>query len=343
MPRKTKTRAVAAQTSRATRANLGRPAPRTAWFIFGSNESLLTNYDLVERAGRVRWNGSRHAEIGDIVFFYYIAPEQAIHFVARVTSQPVRELWNRGGYQWWVDCDSMIRIEPIHLSEIRDAFGEERLLVYARGGMYIRPDIANRLIEKARPKFWISMRDLDKVLCEVVGRKELGEPSTITLDGLRELESADLTFEAEVEYHVLEPLLRLARIEQQSIIRKLDLPNRKTADYAAKDQSGQKVRCIIEAKLNLGKRSNWQKNRHVKQAREYAKMCKAPGFVVMDRDRIVCFRTPDELPCLVLDRTTLDESGLSALRAHILNENRVHPNDRQDRPSSKTRPRRRGR
>jgi hypothetical protein len=36
--------------------DLDLPQPRSAWFVFGSDESLLTDDDLVESAGRVRWN-----------------------------------------------------------------------------------------------------------------------------------------------------------------------------------------------------------------------------------------------------------------------------------------------
>lgn len=346
MPKKAKTRTlkkVGRQKTPVARVSADCPAPRSAWFVFGSNESLLTNADLLERGGKVHWTAPMNAEIGDIVFFYFISPEQSVHFMARVASQPVRKLWNQRGYQYWADCDSMIRIQPIHLTEIREIFGEKRLLVYAKGGMYICPDFANRLIEKTHAKCWSSIRDPDKVLRRVGGRTELGQPNSITLDGLRELASADFMAEAEVEYHVLEPLFRLAQIGQRSIIRKLDLPKRKTADYAVIETGAstakrrrQKVLCIIEAKLNLGKRNNWAKNRHVKQAREYAKMCKAPGFVVMDRDRFVCFRTREKFPCLVLDRASLARNGLSALRAHLLNEKAARPIVGPDHPTSKT-------
>jgi hypothetical protein len=77
---------------------------------------------------------------------------------------------------------------------------------------------------------------------------------------------------------MLEPLLRLAGVyDEAEVVRKWDLPDNLTADYAVLD-SGRKVLCIIEAKLNLGKRGNWQTNPHVKQAREYAEMCNAPRF-----------------------------------------------------------------
>lgn len=289
------------------------PKPRSAWFVFGSDESFQSDDDLAEAGGIGEWTATRNVEVGDILFFYFIAPKTAVHFVARATSKPVRDTWSGGAPQWWVKYDSMIRIDPpITLSEIRKIFGEERLLLYCQGGKYIRPDFANSLLEKAG--IISPSKQCEKnALRRVIGKKELGDPNTITLAGLRKLKSARFVSEEDVEYHVLEPLLRLAQVEKYARIqRRYDLPNNKTADYAALDgQNG--VLCIIEAKLHVS-------NAAVSQAREYATTCNAPVFVLIDCDRVLCYRTHEETPRLTIDRKRLDDNSLRALRAHILNQ-----------------------
>ncbi len=320
------------QKALATGAFVNSAEPQSAWFVFGSDSSFMSDDDLFECLGEAEWTSSKHAKKGDILFFYFIAPYRAVHLVARASRDPYID-WQSG--RWFIEYESMVRIKPISLSEIRELFDEKRLLMYCRDGKWIRPDFANRLLDHMVVEYRVEKEDIHRVRQRVVGNMELGKSASITLDELRQLQSYHFICEEEVEYHVLEPVLRLAQLEYPvRVQRRFDLPKRKTADYAAIEsidgRSTQRVRCIIEAKLNLGKGGNWSTNRHVEEARQNAEMCNAPGFVVMDRDRFVCFPTQDENPCLVLNRTTLDENGLSALRAHILNQKTAHPIVRQD-------------
>jgi len=293
------------------------PEPRSAWIVFGSDESFLTDDDLSAFGGSGKWTAGKNVEIGDTLFFYFIAPEKAIHYVARACSEPwYDESWR----QWYVAYDSMVRIEPITKADISTMFAEERFLPYFSGAKYLRPDFANRLLVRAKVAFspFDSARDI--ALQRVVGRRELGDPKTVSLDDLRRLDSTAFVYEEDVEYYFVEPLLRLAGVGSQARIQRgYDLPKRKTADYAALDR-GQKVLCIIEVKRELSKEKEWRNGSNYGQARDNARACKAPGFVLMDRDRIFCFRTVDEVPCLTLDRSSLGSDGLRALRAHILGQ-----------------------
>lgn len=307
------------------------PAPRSAWILFGSDISFPSDDNLAQTSGRGEWTAPKNVEIGDTLFIYFISPKKAIHFVARAASKsfPGEEPLSTarvGASRWWVKYDSMIRIRPISLNEIREVFQEKWLLLYCADGKYLRPDFANRLLERPQVAFAPTGQCTKNSLRRVIGKKELGDPKSITLDGLRRLQSSAFIYEEDVEYHVLEPLLRLARVKA---IRRYDIQvkirNRlryKTADYAVLD-GPDKVLCIIEVKLDPCEGKDWERNRDLLQAREYAKKSKAPVFVLIDRDRVFCFRTHDELPCLTIDRRALDEDGLSALRAHILGERRA--------------------
>ena len=64
--------------------------PVNAWLLIGDEASYPTATDL--REGRTYWNfdsiwtGPRQAQPGDLLFFYFIAPRKAIHFVARAAA-----------------------------------------------------------------------------------------------------------------------------------------------------------------------------------------------------------------------------------------------------------------
>ena len=289
------------------------PEPRSAWFLFGSEDSFSSDDDLMEYDGTGEWNGPKHVEIGDVLFFYFKAPYKAVHFVARAISEPYpgEDGWH------WLDFGEMVRIEPISITEIRKIFDDKRLLMYCKDGRYIRPDFANRLLERAKVAFSPFDSANEKALEKVVGKKELGDANTITLDGLRSLKSADFISEEDVEYHFVEPLLRLAELDKHARIqRKYDLPRRKTADYAALDRA-QKALCIIEVKLRLGERKEWKRSSEFLQAREYANESNAPAFILVDCDRVFCFPSDSDMPCLTLSRNQLSNDDLCALRTHI--------------------------
>jgi hypothetical protein len=303
------------------------PEPRSAWFLFGSQDSLLTDDDLMDDDGSSEWNCPKHVEIGDVLFFYFKAPYKAVHFVARAISEPYpgEDGWH------WLAYDCMVRIEPISITEIRKIFDDKRLLMYCKDGRYIRPDFANRLLERAKVAFSPFDSANEKALEKVVGKKELGDPNTITLDGLRSLKSADFISEEPVEYHFVEPLLRLAELDKHARIqRKYDLPRRKTADYAALDRA-QKALCIIEVKLRLGERKEWKRSSEFLQAREYANESNAPAFSLIDCDRVFCFQSDSDMPCLTLNRNRLSNEDLCALRAHILGDGRTDATTRRRR------------
>jgi hypothetical protein len=62
--------------------------PRSAWIVFGSDDSFQSDDDLKKFRGSGQWTATKRIEIGDTLFFYFIAPYMAIHFVARAASKP---------------------------------------------------------------------------------------------------------------------------------------------------------------------------------------------------------------------------------------------------------------
>jgi hypothetical protein len=141
--------------------------------------------------------------------------------------------------------------------------------------------------------------------------------------GLRNLLAADFHCEEEVEYHILEPILRLAQIEKRARIQRrydLRISNKnKTADYAVFGHNNQ-VRCIIEAKLDLGEGTISAASPEYAQANEYARASKAPAFILADRNRMLYFRRNGERPCLRIECKSLAEEDLVRLSSHVLAE-----------------------
>jgi hypothetical protein len=77
------------------------PLPRSAWLLFGDEKSYPPY------AFRC-WTACPHVEVGDTLFFYFMAPRKAIHFIGRALSRPYVNLEleaashrNVDRHQWW--------------------------------------------------------------------------------------------------------------------------------------------------------------------------------------------------------------------------------------------------
>lgn len=305
------------------------PLPRSAWVLFGDEASYLSNEELREQntgapPGWQIWTASPHVEAGDLLFIYFIAPRSAIHFVARATSHPYVDAGigvnaNREvtSHQWRVPYNGIVEIRPITYRRLCMLSGE-RLILKGRSGKYIRPQVANRLLQEIEivnaPFEWCAkLYD-----CSVVGASSLPSPDKIGLKDLREIPSSLLRLEAEVERYVVEPLLRLSRAvgKRYCLKRRLRI-GRKMADYAV--MQGDHVKCIIEVKLRtrLDRQRNWSGCPDLEQASWYAGKVQTP-FVIVDCEQIFCFRPSGKIPCLKIDRHRLKTKDLTAFRAHVL-------------------------
>jgi hypothetical protein len=91
------------------------PRPRSAWLLY-SDEASYPPYRFP------LWTTAPHTEAGDTLFFYFMAPRKAIHFVGRALSRPFasskvtvtsdREV---NQHQWWVRFGAVVEIEPMSL------------------------------------------------------------------------------------------------------------------------------------------------------------------------------------------------------------------------------------
>ena len=269
------------------------------------------------------WTAGPRVEPGDTLFFYFTSPVKEIHFIATASSEPYldQHFQKAGRKQWWIDYSNRVQIAPIARKEMDAVFGEKVLLNSSI--KYIRPDLANIFLGKVKITGTPTQTARDAVMRQVVGKQELGDPARITLAQLRAIVSGDFSFEEDVERNFLEPLLRLANIHQHSTIkRRYKLAKNHVADYMILKENAccsliEVKRKISWPKDNWQTREAWKKCRPFLQAKEYAKECKVP-FVIMDRDRLVCFNRKSCEPCISMKRRQLNQQNLKALRDHLL-------------------------
>jgi nucleoid DNA-binding protein len=303
------------------------PKPRSAWLLLGDDASFVSREDIkkaIEEESEL-WTCSPHVEKGDTLFIYYIAPRKAIHFIARAEDTPffdptlgVNAKTRVNPHQWWVPCSSMIEVQPITFEEICEAAGA-RLIPRGRSGKYLRPEVANRLLEKASvaysPAKWCEKVALQKV----VGPSILPDPRSLSLKELTEIPSGLLRVEAEVERHVVEPILRMTKVtaKRAEILKQYNLPGG-IVDYAIRMKGD--ISCVIEVKLRTEQDSsgNWKASPDYKQAVGYAGKLRC-RFMLIDCEDIFCFDADRAHPTLSFNRHELTQRDLVAIRRHLMN------------------------
>jgi len=300
------------------------PRPRSAWLLYGDEASFpVDGLYADEDENFCNWTACPHIEIGDTLFFYFMAPRKAIHFVGRAKSRPYFDrsqqvasdthVVNR--HQWWVDYEAVVQVDPISLQEINAAC-DEPLIMRGRSGKYIRPKAANGLLQHARISYsafpWCERAALEKV----VGRSELPASDHLDLQTLSDLPASLLRLEADVEEFVIEPLYHLLRLRRGYRLQRRFQIGRQVADYAIFKDG--RPHCIIEAKLRtqLDRDRNWGDSPHVQQAQEYANHFKVK-FLIIDCEELFCFDADTLVPRLQFDRRRLTNEDLREIRSHI--------------------------
>ncbi|MFB2582145.1 hypothetical protein ACEXQD_12925 [Herbiconiux sp. P15] len=199
------------------RANPTVAEPRNAWLLIGDSASYPTPEELTEMADEGKagifdndWTAPKNGELGDLVLFYFMAPRKAVHFVARLASQP---FWDADvevnaeaavdPHQWWAYTTPLIEIAPISYEMIRAA-SHGYLNLKGRSGHYISPATVTGLkLIAARPD---QQEDLDRVVKEPVGMAMLPEADRIGLEEWRNIPGGLLTLEAKVSEYVAGPI-----------------------------------------------------------------------------------------------------------------------------------------
>lgn len=292
------------------------PTPRNAWIIIGNDDSWVDRQQLDginAEPDYWYWNGSPHTEEDDLLFFYYTAPRGAVCFVARADRDPYYEAHvdSRAEIspgQWCFGLKSMVEIEPITFKELCAICGET-LILKGQSGKKLTAAMANALLSRIKIRHPPDSDIRDDIMQPVVNHA-LPQPGAMTLDDLRDLASGHLNLEKEVEEYVVDPLLRLAglaeapyRIERQVRV------GRGLADRVV--YHGDTAVCVIEVKrrLHLDRNRDWATCIDLGQVEGYATMLSA-DFMLVDVDRIACFKAGDKTPSVEFDRRHLDEDAI---------------------------------
>ena len=305
---------------------LNLPEPRSAWLLLG-DEASYPPIGLYEDAGEdfCCWTVCPHVEIGDTLFFYFVAPRKAVHFIGRAISRPyvdptieVTSYREVNRHQWWVDYAAVVEIEPISLGAINDAC-QERLVLRGRSGKYIRSECANQLLAGTRVIHASDARCQNMALRRIVGRSELPPLIDVNLTSIRDLPSSLLRLESDVEEYIVEPLIRLLQLPRKYRLQRRLNVGRKIADYVV--FSGDSPHCVIETKLRtaLDRCRNWAASADIRQANGYANNFHVP-FIVLDCEEIFCFDRGTLEPRLHFERRQLEPMQMAALREFVVGD-----------------------
>ncbi|MCH7726580.1 MAG: hypothetical protein IH991_08895 [Planctomycetes bacterium] len=301
--------------------SLDLPQPRSAWLLVWDDESYPpANLDSQIEGEFACGTACPHVEVGDTLFFYYMAPRKTISFIGRAMSRPyvdanvkISSKGQLSKHQWLVDYGAVVEIEPIPYQAIRKACG----ILRGRSGKPIPTEAANQLLRNAAVVYPEEGQRVDRALQQIVGRSDLPAPMDVDLNTLRDLPASLLRLEKEVEEYIVEPLARLLRLpEIYSLKRRLRI-GRKVADYAILKEA--EPHCIVEAKLrtSLDRERNWAKSPDVNQALGYADNF-GIGFIVVDCEEIFCFGSGSSEPRLCFVRRELTAADIKAIRSFVI-------------------------
>jgi hypothetical protein len=311
------------------------PPPSAAWLLLGDESSLLERSDLDEITaddegdGAAMWTGLPNIAPGDLLFFYFQAPHDAVRFIARAVERPVWEGDDEEEgvdeeldieyAQWWIPFSSIVEVEPIGRDALATAFGG-RFDVPAQYGMRLPGAVANRLLDQANityaPHPWCAEDAMERVYAP----DTVPAPADMTLDDLRDMPSAELLDAEAVGTQVVEPLLRLCRIEAPEWeVRRNLAKGKAVADYAVLSEGKVRSVILVAHRIRMDSDAEFSDSLDVEFAAERAEAFDAP-YLLVDCDLILLFDPLEEEPYLVMDRFDLDDEDLEFIRAHLTDE-----------------------
>lgn len=265
--------------------------PTNAWLLMGDDDSYFTPDDVSQaRADAAQgiyetgWTAAKQTEPGDLLFYYFMAPLKAIHFVARAADnayfEDIGDLEAKyRGRQWWVHTSPPVAIEPVPLQHLQEVIG--KIVMKGRSGRYLRPEHVEDLTRRIRPLREEDGPELARVLQPVVGSAERPDPRTLDLATWRQLAAGSFALEAQVEQYIVEPLLRWAVAAAVNVVTRKAYPiGRRIADYAVID--GDDALAVVEVKLRIRKSRNglWQDCKDFIQVTDYARSLRCPAILI---------------------------------------------------------------
>ena len=270
--------------------------PASAWLVIADQAAYP---DVTERTwhrldGDVGvfdnyWTAAKQTQVGDLVLVYFMAPDKAVHFVARAASDAffdrdigVNALRRVADEQRWIYLTPLIEIEPIQFKTLQAACSDH-LILKGRSGKYLRPEVIEALtFTPADPN---DQAELDRIVSIPIGRADLPDPADMDLDQWRAIAAGALPLEAHVESHIVEPLLSLMGFTSVDWERQHRLALG-VVDYIVK-RDGRPI-AAIEVKLAIPRppSGDWSTTAEFQQLRRYVDGMEVPGLLV-DAHRIL--------------------------------------------------------
>lgn len=313
-----------------TAVDVSTKPPVNAWLLMGSRSS----YPTVDEIGAARhdaargiyedtWTAPKQTEPGDLLFFYFMSPDKAVHFVARsaghaffAEAEDTGATWSRR--QWWTHITPMVEIEPIPLAELLEVTGGT--VMRSRAGKYLKPDAADALARLAQVKRPEDEPLLRQVLQPVSGPDFLPRPEGMTFEQWRQLNAGLFRLEADVEEFVVEPLLRFTLAEGESAgVAPQFRCGRGAVDYAVVADGT--ATCVVEVKLRVRRSpdSPWSSCKDFSQTMGYAERAGANAMLV-DAFDIHLMRDGDTAPWRSFRREAMLDDDLAAIGRHLRGE-----------------------
>lgn len=316
--------------------------PINAWLLVGDRASFPATRPALAQRLRDRfrgddeddiWTGPAQAQRGDLVLFYFMAPDKEIRFAARVTSDPfsrgdihVASERNVGQHQHWIRHSPMVPVPPITFDELRDIVGGQ-LVLKGKPRHYLRPEEVTRLRElmASRSEGGSLTGPLDRVMTVPVGDPDLPDPLTVTFDQWRQMADGALVrsgsprrLEKEIERYVVEPLLRLALSRHPDVAhrRQFPVPGGGVVDYVVLVQD--RPTAVIEAKagIALPRDGRWDESREFAQTRRYMDRLGIPGMLIDSRTAYL-IESGSGTPVRTVRRATTTGEDLTAIARHL--------------------------
>jgi hypothetical protein len=195
-------------------------APSNTWLVMASEASFLTEETLLETrraedAGiyDLMWTAPKNGQAGDLCLIYFAAPRSAVHFVARLASQP---FWSTDIYatsdhridrhQWWAYLSPPVEVEPVSSGALRAAFGGY-LTLKGRSGHYVPPQVTDRLSMRARDE--ARQSEFNDIFQPPSSTRRISAIRQLTLESWRSVPGGLLPLEAKVSELVVLPLIDL--------------------------------------------------------------------------------------------------------------------------------------
>lgn len=301
-------------------------APTNAWLLMGDEASMPTSEEL--RSSRTQWRqqclwtGPKQVQPGDLLFFYFMAPRKAVHFVARAATHPifdphegVNSVRPVDPNQWWLIHTPLVPVSPVpfaSLQRLHDGY----LNLRGKPSHYLSPEVVTGLLEEARPTGPASRLDL-AVLQVPVGDPSLPEPEGISRSQWAAMADGPMKLERQVEQYVVEPLLRLAlpatgAITWQKAYRvKAGVP-----DYVVLRDGAP---CGV-AEVKLGVREpldgDWRTSPDFRQLMRYVEVLGVPGALV-DSSRIFLVERGASAPSVTVLRRSATDRDLRLIGEHL--------------------------